>query len=71
MKQVTSNRGSVKFMDGSFYDGRYNIVYIPLTKAGIEGFLSAVNTAEEEKCRRLTYLELDEIGKELDSSGVY
>jgi hypothetical protein len=53
-----SERGSVKLLDGVYYDQNYNDVYVPLTQSDAQIFVSAVNQQEVELGRRLSYSEI-------------
>jgi hypothetical protein len=53
-----SNRGSVKLLDGVYYDQDYNDVYVPLTQSDAQLFVSAVNRQEAELGRRLSLSEI-------------
>lgn len=55
---LTSNKGSIKFLEGTFFDYSMKDVYVPLDNKDFRDFLTRVNSEEDAVGRRLTSDEL-------------
>lgn len=53
-----SSKGSVRFLEGTFFDYNMNDIYVPLDNKDYRDFLLRVNSEEDACGRRLTKDEL-------------
>lgn len=64
---IMSNLGTIRYIDGQFYDSRFKAVFSPLTNAEYKKFCASVESKEEENKRKLTDVELEQIVNDMNS----
>jgi hypothetical protein len=58
---IMSENGSVRFIDGTFYDSNFREVFVPLTNAEYHSFCKRVEDLEKTLGRKLSYAEISGI----------
>jgi hypothetical protein len=63
----TSDYGTVRALQGEFYDSEWNSIFVPYNNRQFRAFLDKVELAELEAGRRLSTLELRGIINEFEA----
>lgn len=66
-KVVQSDRGSIRYLDGTFYDQYWVAVFTPLDSREYGRYLQSVNYIEKQVRRRLAHKELIELAKSMSA----
>lgn len=66
---IMSKRGTIRYIDGQFYDSRFRVVFAPLTNQEYHHFCNLVEAAEDRKGTRLSDSELNRIVRHLSNGG--
>lgn len=59
-------RGSIRYLDGTFFDINWNSVFVPLTKKEYDKYFQNVETLEHTLGRVLSYAELLSLAADLE-----
>lgn len=65
VSSVISRNGSVRYMDGTFYTGSWEPVFVPLDKYEYNSFMRLVEINEDNAGRRLSTEELGGLAKQV------